>query len=160
MVETWTRCFLPHISEPGILGRLEDGVSGGSGRSAREQSSREKIARKIAAENAFASLMHTIRCGKFPWMQSSRLDRNHNSPTITGEPVPSKSETLRIWTEASVGVERTITPLPVPRPPTTARRSKRFLLTPNRAKHPLDVSLRAFDQRCSLCPRCCCYRRL
>jgi hypothetical protein len=30
---------------------------------------------------------------------------------------------------------------------------KRFLLTPNSAKHPLDVSLRTFDQRRSLCPR-------
>jgi hypothetical protein len=29
---------------------------------------------------------------------------------------------------------------------------KRFLLTPNSAKHPLVVSLRTFDQRCSLCP--------
>jgi hypothetical protein len=38
--------------------------------------------------------------------------------------------------------------------------SQRFLLTRNSAKHPMPISLRTFDQKRSLCHRCCCYRRL
>jgi hypothetical protein len=40
----------------------------------------------------------------------------------------------------------------MPQPRRHVRHSKRFLLTPNRARHPLGVSLRTFDQRRSLCP--------
>src|SRR5271166_859642 len=40
----------------------------------------------------------------------------------------------------------------MPQPGRQVRHSKRFLLTPNRARHPLRVSLRTFDQRRSLWP--------
>jgi hypothetical protein len=57
--------YIPISPDPGILGRLEPGSSGGSTKWAQEQSKRDKIARKIAARNAFASLIHNIRCRSF-----------------------------------------------------------------------------------------------
>ena len=49
--------------EPGILGRLSVDSSAGSRKPAHEQSNSDETTRKIAAENAVASLMHTIRGG-------------------------------------------------------------------------------------------------
>jgi hypothetical protein len=54
---------MPTSPSPGILGRLEVGSSGGRANPAQEPSKRERITIKIAAENAVASLMHTIRGG-------------------------------------------------------------------------------------------------
>jgi hypothetical protein len=56
--------------EPGILGRLSVGSSGGSRKPAHEQSNSDETTRKIAAENAVASLMRTIRYGSWNAVKS------------------------------------------------------------------------------------------
>jgi hypothetical protein len=51
--------------ESGILGRLSVGSSGGNRKPAQEQSNRDQIARKIAAENAVDTVMRKFRCGSW-----------------------------------------------------------------------------------------------
>jgi hypothetical protein len=54
--------YIPISPDPGILGRLEPGSSGGNRKPAHEQSKEDNTTSIIPAKNSFACFMNIIRC--------------------------------------------------------------------------------------------------
>jgi hypothetical protein len=90
-VARFCRAHIARISpEPGILGRLSVGSSGGSRKPAQEQSNSDRRTRKIGGKNAVATLMRTIRCGSCnavnPWIEPPMaMSAGAASPPLEGE---------------------------------------------------------------------------